>query len=229
MEKSFFKQKRFWIVISIVLAILVIRFTGIAEYITLENIRYHKVIIADFIKRRYWTSMFIFWCLYVAENIFALPTAAFLTLGAGFFYGVVPATILTVISATSGAIVLFYMARYFFGDSLQKKYAVRLTHFNKAFEEQGVYFLLSVRCIPLVPFAVVNVFAGLTLVPITTFIWTTVVGMIPGTLIYVLAGQQLQKIQSVGDVFSVRVLLIFMALALLALLPVIVQHYKSNK
>jgi uncharacterized membrane protein YdjX (TVP38/TMEM64 family) len=217
------------ILLGIVGFFFIARYFNVNTYLTLENIRYHADVIASFIERRYWTSVFIFWCLYVFENVFALPLAASLTVAAGYFYGVLPAIVFTIVAATSGAIVLFYMARYLFGNGLQKKYAERLNGFNRAFKEQGAYYLLSVRLTPIIPFVVVNIFAGLTLVPVSTFIWTTALGMIPVTIVYACAGQQLQSIVSVGDIFTLRILVILAILAFIALLPVVVQHYRNNR
>lgn len=74
----------------------------------------------------------------------------------------------------------------------------------------------------------INVFAGLTRVPMRTFVWTTSVGIFPGTLIYAYAGQQLRIIKDVGDIFSAKVLGAFLLLAGFAIIPIIVNKVKSH-
>lgn len=227
--KKLFKKKLFWLFLGVISLFLLARYSGLMDYFTVENIRYQKDLIEDFIVRHYWTSVFIFWLIYVMENVLALPIAAWLTLAAGFFYGVFPAIIFTVISATSGALVSFVMARYLFGNQLQGRYKERLIKFNKAFKQYGVSFLLGLRFIPIIPFALINIFAGLTLVPISLFAWTTALGMVPVTTIYALAGKQFQTIDSPRDVFSWQIAAILMVLVLLALVHIAIKKYHSKK
>ena len=66
------------------------------------------------------------------------------------------------IGATIGAIMAFLVARYLIGDWLQKRYAERLASFNKEIAENGYNYLLTLRLIPVFPFFLVNIFAGIT-------------------------------------------------------------------
>jgi uncharacterized membrane protein YdjX (TVP38/TMEM64 family) len=77
------------------------------------------------------------------------------------------------------------------------------------------------------PFFVVNLLAGLTKVKLRTFIWTTSLGILPSSLIYAFAGEQIGKIHHVSEIFSGRVLVAFILLALAAISPTIYKKIKS--
>jgi uncharacterized membrane protein YdjX (TVP38/TMEM64 family) len=70
--------------------------------------------------------------------------------------------------------------------------------------------------LPVLPFAVVNVAAGLSTMKTWTFFWISLAGMAAGTFVYVNAGTQLGQVRVLGDIYSPQVLA---SLAALALLP----------
>ena len=136
------------------------------------------------------------------------------------------------ISATTGATLAFLFARYIAGQALQRKYGDKIAKFNDDLERNGWSYLLVLRFIPIFPFFLINIFAGLTKIPLRTFVWTTSLGIFPGSLIYAYAGQQLGTIKTVKDIFSRTILLAFLLLAALAVFPVIynkVKKLKGNK
>lgn len=225
---GFLKKKRFWLFVLVAFVILLFHYFDFSEYFTVENLRYHANSVEFFVENYYWQSVLIFWGMYVFENIFGLPIAAWLTIAAGYFYGFVPAVFYTIVAATTGAFISFFMSRYFIGKTLQNRYKKQLKNFNEAFDRQGSYYLLSLRFIPVIPFVVVNVCAGLTLVSVYTFFWTTVIGMIPVTVLYALAGKQFHTISSVRDIFSWNVILLLGALVLLSLLPIFIKTFNGR-
>jgi uncharacterized membrane protein YdjX (TVP38/TMEM64 family) len=85
------------------------------------------------------------------------------------------------------------------------------------------------QLLPATPTFLINTLAGLTSISLWTFVWTTFVGIIPGSLLYTYAGQKLYTITSLWDIFSVPVILIFVLLALSALIPVIRYYMHSTK
>ena len=131
------------------------------------------------------------------------------------------------VAATTGATLAFLFARYIAGQSLQAKYGDRLARFNEELESNGWSYLLTLRFIPIFPFFLINLFAGLTNIRLRTFVWTTSVGIFPGSLIYAYAGQQLGTISAVKDIFSTKVLLAFLLLATLAVFPVIYKKIRK--
>jgi len=95
--------------------------------------------------------------------------------------------------------------------------------------ENGYHYLLTLRFIPLFPFFLVNILAGLTRVPLATFAWTTVVGILPGSFVYIYTGRQLGIIEKPGDIFSWPMILAFVLLGLLVLSPVLIRKLMKKK
>lgn len=223
--KKLFTQKRFWFAVLILFTtiFIVARFFCMNGCLSLEHIRQHREYIKDFIDDYYWLSMLLFFLIYVFENVFSLPIAAAMAVGAGYFYGTAPAILLTLISATCGAWASFYLARFLLGNFLQTTYHLQLARFNREFKRHGAYYLLVIRLLPFVPFVLVNMFAGLTLVPFSTFTWTTVIGMTPLITMYVVAGHQLQTIASLHDIFSWQMAAILGILIMLTIMPLLLK------
>lgn len=206
-----------------------LRFTGIGDILTLENVQKNADKLLQFSNQNYALSVLAYILIYILVTGFSLPGATVLTLAGGFLYKALLTAVYVNIAATTGATLAFIFARYIAGRWLQEKYAGKLEKFNKEFESNGARYLLTLRFIPIFPFFMINVFAGLTKMPIRTFIWTTSVGIFPGSIIYAYAGQQLRTIKDVGDIFSAKVLGAFLLLAGFALLPIIISKIKAMK
>lgn len=131
-------------------------------------------------------------------------------------------------SATIGAVLAFLFSRYLVGTWIHNKYHEKLSRFNQELTQHGSRYLLTLRFIPLFPFFLINIFAGLTKIPLKTFIWTTSLGIFPGSLVYSFAGSQLTNITSVKDVLSVKILLAFCMLGLFVLAPRLLTAIKKQ-
>ncbi len=71
--------------------------------------------------------------------------------------------------------------------------------------------------------------AGLSTISLSTFVWTTAIGIIPGSFVYSYAGSQLSSIQSTEDIVSPSILLALVMLGLLALVPTIYGKVQQRK
>ena len=165
---------------------------------------------------------------YALIVIVALPGAAIMTLLGGAIYGWsgVP---LTVIGATVGALGSFWLSRYLVGDWVKNKYGKQLENVNNELEKNGTMYFFSIRVSPVFPFFLVNLVAGLT--PLTSFqyLWTTVLGIIPGTAAYTYAGFSLSQIDSVSDAISFEVASALGGLALVSWLTTIFTRWYQSR
>src|SRR6185369_4761674 len=99
---------------------------------------------------------------------------------------------------------------------------------NKELEERGINYLLFLRLVPVFPFFLINLAAGLTRLPLRTFVLGTMIGIIPGGFVYCNAGASLATISSLKGIASPRVLGSFALLGLFALIPAIYSKYKGR-
>ncbi len=216
---------KIWIGLLFVGLILALRFTGVGDYFTLAALQETRIQLMAFVDMHYIASIFMFIGVYISIVMLALPLASLCTLAGGFLFGVIPGTMYTNIGATIGATLFFLLVRYTFGNTVQERYKDKLRWFNQEMEQYGTLYLITIRFVAVIPFFIVNLLIGLTRVPFWTFVWTTSVGIIPGTLVYAFAGQQLTTISSLRDIFSFNILLAFVLLMLLGFLPILAKKF----
>ncbi|AQT69241.1 Mercuric reductase [Anaerohalosphaera lusitana] len=221
-------RNRLLLLLAAAVILISLRF-AVGDKLSLENIQANADRLVEVANRHYAMSVLVYIGVYIIVAAFSLPGAAVLTIAAGFVYTALPAAIYTNAGATGGAFLAFLFARYIAGNLLQKRFAKKLARFNKELETHGAHYLLTLRFIPIFPFFLINLCAGLTKVKVWTFIWTTSLGIFPGSLIYAFAGQTFGTIESVRDIFSWQVLAMFTLLALLAIVPVLYRKFISPR
>ena len=162
----------------------------------------------------------VFFILYILVTGLSLPGAAIATLIGGAVFGLLWATILVSFASVIGASCAFLMSRHVLRDSIQNRYGDRLQTINKGIEKDGAVYLFTLRMVPLFPFFVINLVMGLTPMRLTTYFIVSQIGMLPGTVVYVNAGTQLAKIDSVASILSPTLIASF---ALLGIFPLIAK------
>jgi uncharacterized membrane protein YdjX (TVP38/TMEM64 family) len=200
------------IMVTVVLAALVaaaLFATNMGQSITLSNIQQKAENLQDIVDKYYITSILIFIASYILMNLI-LPTASIFTLLAGFLFGTAPAVAYTLTAAVFGAAAGFWLSRIFAGHWLQYKWQNQLSGFNEKFDKYGYVYLILIRMIPMMPYALINFIAGLTRAKTSIFMATTAIGSLPGILVFSYAGRHLLSIKSVEDVLTGKVLLAFL-------------------
>ncbi|WP_287420279.1 TVP38/TMEM64 family protein [Reinekea sp.] len=154
---------------------------------------------------------------YIGVTALSLPGAALMTLTGGAVFGLVQGTVLASVGASIGATLAFLMARFVIGGWVQSKFADRIAPFNRGIEQDGAFYLFSLRLVPVFPFFIINVVMGLTTIRVWTFYWVSQVGMLAGAAVYANAGTQLAQIDSLSGIASPSLLLSFVLLGLFPL------------
>lgn len=143
-----------------------------------------------------------FFAVYVAVTALSLPGAAPMTLAAGAIFGLLAGTVLVSFASSAGATLAFLSSRYLLRDGVQRRFGARLADVNAGVERDGAFYLFSLRLVPLIPFFVVNLVMGLTRMRAAAFYLVSQLGMLAGTLVYVNAGTQLSRIDSLRGILS---------------------------
>ncbi|MCK7505621.1 MAG: VTT domain-containing protein [Desulfobacterales bacterium] len=122
-----------------------------------------------------------FMAIYIIQTGLALPGATILSLAAGAVFGPWLGTLYAATAASIGATVAFLMTRYLLRDAVINGFGDKLETINTELEHRGLGYLLFLRLIPLhFPFFLINLAAGLTRLPLRTFVLGTFLGIIPG-------------------------------------------------
>ncbi|UCF99175.1 MAG: TVP38/TMEM64 family protein [Spirochaetaceae bacterium] len=204
-----------------------IRFTPVGDYLNLQRLQENKEALKEFVERNYLVAVLVYIALYIVVVALSIPGATWLTLLGGFFFGVIFATIFINIGATIGATIVFLAARFFLGEMIQNKYGEKLAKFNREVETNGSNYLITLRLIPLFPFWMINLFAGVTKIKPRTFIWTTSLGIIPGSAVYAYAGYAINDIGEGG--VPKNIIFALLLLALLSAVPLIVKKVRIRR
>lgn len=220
---------RIFLALCFVALILYLRTLPSKEYSSFAYLKSHLANFQSYVSTHYGTSvlLYIFLCFLVV--VLSLPLVAALTIVGGALFGTIPAIVFVNIGATAGAIVSFYMYRYFLSDVVHYMYPKQLESFNRSMETYGSVFLLVIHFVAVIPLFLINALAGISNTSLFTFIWTSSLGIIPASFVFAFAGSQLSSISSIKDVLSPWVIGAFALLILLALSPTIYSFIKNMR
>jgi len=208
-----------WLLLAVIVGVVAwALLSGVTDTLTLENLKARQAGLSQWVSQNPWTAGGAFFALYVAVAAASIPGAAVLTLAAGALFGFGWGLLLVSFASSIGASLAFLVARFVLRDSLQSRYGERLKKIDAGIERDGAFYLFTLRLVPVFPFFMVNLLAGLTSLKLVTFYGVSQVGMLAGTAVYVYAGTQLARIESLGDVLSPGLIGAFVLLGLLPLL-----------
>ena len=143
-----------------------------------------------------------FFAAYVAVAALSLPGAAVLTLAAGALFGFGTGLLLASFASSIGATLAFLAARHVLRDAVQARFGERLKSFDDNVARDGAFYLFTLRLVPAFPFFLVNLVMGLTPIRTGTFYLVSQLGMLAGTAVFVNAGTQLARIDSLAGILS---------------------------
>lgn len=219
-----------WAVIIAVVGLLCVVYS---KYLSFEYIKQDRERLLLLVTRYPISSI----CLYIVLAAVAigvgLPVIAPISLLGGFLFGTALGTLYATIGATLGVFVLFcvfqYLIAYTEFNLSGSWYGKQLSQFSNQLRHHGHSYLLTMHWMTVIPFSLIAAVAAAVDVPPAVVVWTTIVGSVPMIFIYALAGRELGTIESPTDIFSWKVMISFGLLALLALIPILIQRIKKPK
>jgi len=220
-------KKRLLIGLVLVGVVLLLNYLKIGHYITLEAIQSNRRWLQQLVAHNYWLFVAGFLGTFIVTATLSLPVTIPMSLAGGFFFGVFGGALYANIGATIGSTISFLFIRHLFGATLHHRYKDKLRAFNQEFKRYGYSYLLSIHFTMIIPLFIPNILAGLANISLWTFMWTTAVGLIPGTLFFAFAGQQLMTINAINDLLSLNFLYIILASLFIAQLPFLVRWFRA--
>ncbi|MEG6506447.1 TVP38/TMEM64 family protein [Nitratidesulfovibrio sp. 1201_IL3209] len=190
--------------------------SGLGEWLSLARLKAAQAELVAWHNGSPVLSVGAYMAVYVASTALSLPWATALTLAGAAVFGFWTALWATSLSSTVGATLAFLGARYVFRDAVRRRFGHRMARIDEGLARDGAFYLFGLRLVPAFPFFLVNLLMGLTAMPVRTYFWVSLVGMLPGTAVYVNAGRELGAVASPGDVLSPGLLA---AMTLLGLFP----------
>tara|TARA_B100001057_G_C22655091_1_gene873666 strand:- start:32 stop:772 length:741 start_codon:yes stop_codon:yes gene_type:complete len=223
---------------TVVILLIIIGVSGLSffsEWINFETLKKNSSDISDFRDKNFFLFIIVCWLFYFLLIVFSLPGAAVASVSGGFLFGFSLGLIINVTAASIGATVLFILVRY---GSMSFKYnqsndvdntlAIKIK--NGLIQNQ-ISIMLILRLVPLVPFFLANILPALVGVRLVNFIWTTVIGIIPGSIVFTWIGVGVGEVFARNEypnfelLFSPMILGPILGLAALLLLSIVLKHF----
>ena len=186
----------------------------LGHFFNLAALKAYQHDLIQFYQQKPWWIISIYSICYIVIAALSLPGAAVMSLAGGALLGFWIGVPVVLLSATIGATFAFLASRYLFRGWVEHHFGHRLQVINQELQRDGIFYLLSLRLIPAIPFVVINLLMGLTTLPTHRFFWVSLVGMLAGTTVYVNAGVQLAAIDDLAEIFSPLILSSFLLLAI---------------
>ncbi|AMM26899.1 pyridine nucleotide-disulfide oxidoreductase [Variovorax sp. PAMC 28711] len=213
-------DKRWWAVAALAFAVVLFFVLDLGQYLRLSTIKSSQAQLEAWRAAQPLQTALIFFAVYVLATALSLPGAVVLTLAGGAIFGLGWGTLLISFASSIGATLAFLTSRWLLGDWVQARFGERMAAVNAGIAKDGAFYLFTLRLVPVVPFFVINLAMGLTRIRTLTFYAVSQLGMLAGTVVYVNAGTQLARIDSLSGIVSPGVL---GSLVVLGLFPLVAR------
>ncbi len=214
-------RRRLLLLLALLAAVAAFVALDLGRYLSLDYFKDKQAAIEAWRAANPAMAALAFFLLYVAVTGLSLPGATLMTLAAGAIFGLLAGTILVSFAASIGATLAFLASRFLLRDWVQQRFGDRLRAINSGVEQQGGFYLFTLRLVPAFPFFMINLLLGLTPMRTGTFYRVSQVGMLAGTVVYVNAGTQLSRIDSLAGILSPALIASF---TLLGIFPLIARR-----
>ncbi len=214
------KKSRLVLIIVIAAAIAAFFMFDLGRFFTLEFFKSQQAAIDSYFTANPLQTAAIFFAIYVAVTGLSLPGAALMTLVAGAIFGLLWGTVIVSFASSLGATLAFLASRFLFREAIQSRFGESLKAINAGVEKDGAFYLFTLRLVPAFPFFVINLVMGLTPIRTWAFYWVSQIGMLAGTVVYVNAGTQIARIESLRGILSPELIISF---TLLGVFPLIAK------
>jgi uncharacterized membrane protein YdjX (TVP38/TMEM64 family) len=237
--------------LALAAAMAVVFGMGWHKHLTLEGIAANRDRLQGVIAGNFALAVLAYIGLYAAVVALSLPGASVMTLAGGLLFGWAYGGSAALIGATTGATLVFLIAKTALGGTLRAKAGPWVAKLQDGFNDNAMSYLLFLRLVPAFPFFVINLVPALLGVPLPTYVVATFIGIIPGTFAFASVGAGLDSVIAAaktdyaacvaatgaaackltinaGSLITKELLLAFALLGLAALIPVGMKKWKSS-
>ena len=225
-----------WLALALLLAGVVAAAVGLGDAIELNALRRHHRVLLAFVDANPVLASLAYTASYAALVAVSVPGAGALTLVGGYLFGWLEGSVYVLIAQSFGATAVFLIARIALRDVVLARAGPRLRALRAGFRRNALSYLIALRISGLFPALIVNGLPGALDIPLRTYVIATLIGLIPGTLIYTNAGAGLGAVLGattgdigLDDVLTPQIVLSLLGLAALALLPVVYHGYRIRR
>jgi pyruvate/2-oxoglutarate dehydrogenase complex dihydrolipoamide dehydrogenase (E3) component/uncharacterized membrane protein YdjX (TVP38/TMEM64 family) len=195
-------RSRLLVVLVILASVAAFVAFDLGRFFSLESVKAQQAVLAQWYAQRPALLIGAYALVYVVVFALALPVGAVMTLIGGALFGFTIGTLVVSFASSLGALLAFLASRFLFGDAVRARFGARLAEVDRGIAKDGAFYLFTLRLIPAIPPAAINLLFGLTRMKAWPFYWVSQLGMLAGTLVYVNAGTQLGRLESLSGILS---------------------------
>jgi len=214
------KIKKIAILIFIAFLIVAVKIFHLDQYLTLSYLKGSLEELKALYENHKLMVITCYFTVYVLTTSLSIPGASPLSIAGGAIFGFWVTTIVVSFASTIGATLACFVSRFLLRDWIQNKFGDKIVKVNEGIEKEGAFYLFTLRLIPVFPFWMINLVMGLTNMSLFKFYWVSQIGMLPGTMVFVNAGKELAKIESIKGILSPSLIVSF---ALIGIFPITVK------
>ena len=213
-------RARLAVALCVIVGVAAFFAAGGPGYFTFENLKAQQAALERWREMHPWGAALGFFAVYIAFTSLSLPAASILTVLAGAIFGPWLGVLLVSFASAIGATLAMLLARFVLRDWVQRRFHAQLAGINRGIEKEGAFYLFTLRLVPAFPYFLINLAMGLTPIRAWTFYWVSQLAMFPATVLYVNAGTQLARLDSLRGILSWQLV---GALVLLGIFPLLAK------
>jgi uncharacterized membrane protein YdjX (TVP38/TMEM64 family) len=219
-ERNIFMKIKKILYLVIVVSIIGLFFSRptLIETYLIENINF----LISYYSEHTYLFLVIYFFVYIFLTTFSIPVALILGLTAGFIMDVYQAIILVSFASSIGATLAMLLARYFFYNLIDNKFKKEISIIKNELDNNGNYYLFALRMAPIFPFFMINAAFGLTKIKVWAFYLISQIGMLPGTILIIIIGNELNELILSKNYVSIDLLIY---LSLIGLIPLLYKKF----
>ncbi len=223
---------------AIIVLAAVVGFFTLGDIVSFDTLRDNREALMAYRDSNFATLAAAFVVIYFLIVCFSLPGAAVASVTGGFLFGLPLGTTFNVMAASLGAFAIFLAARWGLGRALAARLDASegtLKKIKQGLRDHEVSVLFLMRLVPAVPFFAANLLPALVGVRFFNYVYTTVLGIIPGALVFTWIGVGLGEVFDRGErpdlslLWEPQVIGPILALCVLAILPIVIKTFRGQK
>jgi uncharacterized membrane protein YdjX (TVP38/TMEM64 family) len=133
---------------------------------------------------------FAFIMFYAVGPSFLVPGAV-MTLAGGLAFGALRGSIYSLAGANLGAIIAFGAGRFLGRDFVERIVGTKFNRMLEGIARHGFQIIFYLRIVPVIPYNALNLLAGTSRIAFRDYFWASVIGMVPGTIVFAFLGDAL--------------------------------------
>lgn len=221
------------LILIIISFVFIVKYFHLNEYLSIEGFNKYRdqIIILKQANAEKFVLGYV--VIYIALIACCIPGTILFDLIAGFLFGYFWGSVLVVFSYSVGAVVNFLLIKYIFKEVFAYKFNKFKNLVQSDNKSRVILNLIGLRLIPIIPFWILNIVSALLNISLKVFFLTTVIGIIPTSIIYVVIGDGVRDLVNqnqqltLHSVMNFEILLPLFLIAFLMFIPTIIKKNKK--